>query len=45
MLACVPDDLGKGKKNKLSLHESVREGEKGERRGGENATPVQSCHE
>lgn len=34
MLTCVPDDLGKGKRNKFSLYESVREGEKGERRGG-----------
>lgn len=33
ILTCVQGDLDKGKRNKLSLHESVREQEKGERRG------------
>lgn len=38
MLTCVQGDLDKGKRNKLSLHESVREQEKGERRRGERNT-------
>lgn len=33
MLTCVQGDLDKGKRNKLSLHDSVREQEKGEKEG------------
>lgn len=33
MLTCVQGDLDKGKRNKLSLHDSVREQEQGEKEG------------
>lgn len=33
MLTCVQGDLDKGKRNKLSLHDSVREQDKGEKEG------------
>lgn len=44
MLSCGQGDLGEGKRNKFSLHESVREEEKGEKKEG-NATLVKSYHE